>query len=282
MNNSYGIIRFTNPRNSGGFFSNYFSVLSSSEKCMRSGLIPYVDSTNTWFNPTCNFEEDRVVDSSINPWNWWFKQSLDSNGIVYEVGIDREHISHNPLTFNTQDSLNYFRGIADTYFKIQDHILEEEEIFYKKYLENRTNLAILARGTEMLLYHPEYPKVRLQDWPDIIDVYLKENQNIDNIFLVSDDNEIIETITTRIPDTVYLKDFFRKTTQSSELIKNRYMPWWLNSPTGNPDHRKRLGEECLIQARLLSRCQYFLGTCSGVSNAVQFFNSNNFIKSTII
>lgn len=282
MGNRYGIIRFTNPRNSGGFFSNYFSALSSSERCMRNNLIPYVDATNTWFNPTCNFEQDTVDDFTINPWNWWFKQSLDKEGLLYEMGIDREPIVHNPLTFNTQTNLDYFRGISDTYFQIQDHILEEEEIFYRKYLENRINLAILARGTEMLLYHPEYPKVKLQDWSNIVEMYLKENPNIDNIFLVSDDNEIIDTITNKFPDTVYLRNFFRKTTQSSELIKDRYMPWWLNSPIGDPNHRRRLGEECLIQARLLSRCQYFLGTCSGISNAVQFFNSNNFIKSSII
>jgi hypothetical protein len=282
MKNRYGLIGFNKPSNSGGFFSNYFSLLSSSGVCVADGIIPYIDCSHTWFNPTCNFEEDIVTDASINPWDWWFKQSIEPRSFIYTVPLDRTPINHNPLTFNTQHSLDYFRWIAKDYFIIRDNILQEVEFFYQKYLENRTNLAILARGTEMLIHHPEYPKVQLQTWADIIDRYLTDNPGIDNIFLVSDDSDIINVIVEKFPNTVYLKDFFRKTTQSKEEIENKNKPWWLISPSGDPNHRKRLGEECLIQALLLSRCQYFLGTCSGISNAVQFFNSNKFIKSTVI
>lgn len=279
---NYGIIKFTNPGDSGGFFSNYFSALSTSAVCLNNNLIPYVDASNTWFNPTCDFENNNVKDSNINPWNWWFKQSLYSPKDIYEIEIFREYISHNPLIFNSQSNLDYFRNIAENHFKIQNHIFEEENLLYEMYFRNKTTLVILARGTEILLYHPEYPKVKLQSWPEIIEIYLKDNPYINNIFLVSDDNEIIDTILSKFPYTFYLKNFFRKTNQSKEMIDNNHKPWWLISPTNNPNHRKRLGEECLIQAKLLSRCEYFIGTCSGISNAVQFFNNNKFIKSNII
>lgn len=280
--NNYGLIKFNNPKDSGGFFSNYFSILSTIQICLDNKLIPYVDSSNTWFNPTCDFENNTIKDSNINPWNWWFDQRLDYSENLLEVEINRHYISHNPLTFNDQYYLDHFRNVAEKYCKIQNHIIEEENSLYELYLKDKTTLAILARGTEMLLYHPEYPKVKLQNWPDIIEMYIKYNPNIDNIFLVSDDNEIIDIILSKYPNTIYLKHFFRKTNQPKEMIDNRFMPWWLISPENDPNHRKRLGEECLIQAKLLSRCQYFIGTCSGVSNAVQFFNSNNFIKSIII
>jgi hypothetical protein len=280
--NDYGVIRFNNPGDSGGFFSNYFSVLSTLAICLKYKLIPYVDTSNTWFNPTCDFEQNKVQDSDINPWDWWFEQSLKSVNDAYEIEIFRDFISQNPLTFNTQANLDYFRDLADNYLKIQNHIIEEENLLYEKYLKNKTTLGILARGTEMLLYHPEYPKVKLQSWSEIIEIYLNKNPHINNIFLVSDDNEIIDTIISKFPETIYLKHFFRKTNQPKEMIDNRFMPWWLISPTNDPNHRKRLGEECLIQAKLLSRCEYFLGTCSGISNAVQFFNNNKFIKSNII
>lgn len=280
--NDYGVIRFNNPGDSGGFFSNYFSILSTLVICLKNELIPYIDASNTWFNPTCNFEQNNVQNSDINPWDWWFEQSLESVNDAYEIEIFRDFISHNPLTFNTQLYLNHFRNLANNYLKIQNYIIEEENLLHEKYLKNKTTLGILARGTEMLLYHPEYPKVKLQSWPEIIEVYLNKNPNINNIFLVSDDNEIIDAIVSKFPETIYLKHFFRKTNQSKEMIDNKFMPWWLISPTNDPNHRKRLGEECLIQAKLLSRCEYFLGTCSGVSNAVQFFNNNKFIKSNII
>jgi hypothetical protein len=142
---NYGIIEFDNPQDSGGFFSNYFSVLSTIGICVDNDLIPYVDASNTWFNPTCDFENNNVKDLSINPWNWWFEQSLDSPNNVYGVKIFREYISHDPSIFNTQPNLKSFREIAEDYFKIQNHILEEENLLYETYFKNKTTLGILAR-----------------------------------------------------------------------------------------------------------------------------------------
>lgn len=283
MSAKHGYITFSCPSDSGGFFSNYFSVLSTIGICAIKNLIPYVDSTNTWFNPTCDFENDTVLDSKINPWNWWFVQEEKKESIVYEnIGLDRTGIPHVPKVFISHQALPIFRGLAKDFCKIQPYILDEEELLYKEYIQNKTTLGILARGTEMLVHHKEYPKVTTEFWPDIIRSCLNNHPDIDNIFLVSDDREIIETITDAYPQTKYLRYFFRSTNQTEEQLSDKTKPWWLFSSDNIINHRRRVGEESLIQTRLLSRCDYFIGTHSGMFNAVNFFRENSFKTSYLI
>lgn len=271
MLTSYGRISFSAPSDSGGFFSNYFSVLSTMGVCLIKNLIPYVDSTNTWFNPTCDFENDIVLDSNINPWEWWFIQNKEEGRGVVEVDLDRGGITHNPRQFPEHPNIPIFRAIAKDFCKIQPHILDEEQVLYEKYIEGRSTLGVLARGTEMLVNHLEYPKARAEAWPEIIKHCLDQNPDINNIFLVSDDSRIVESILAAYPQTKYLENFFRSTNQTEEQLANKYSPWWLFSPNSDPNHRRRIGEETLIQTRLLSKCSHFVGSHSGMSNAVNFF-----------
>ena len=271
MLNSYGRIFFPRPSESSGFFSNYFSALSTMEDCITKKLIPYVDSTDTWFNPTCDFEKDLVLDSTINPWNWWFVQEVEKGATFVDVKLNRGAIPQAPSIFLSYPTIPRFKEISKAYCKIQPRILEEEEQLYKKYLADKNTLGILARGTEMLAHHKEYPKVNAQEWPKIINFVLNHHPEIDNIFLVSDDSRILKSIIDAFPKTKYLEHFFRSTNQTEEKFLNAKQPWWLESPIGDPNHRKRLGEECLIQTRLLARCNYYLGCYSGMNNAVNFF-----------
>jgi hypothetical protein len=277
MTAKYGSIEFANPSDSGGFFSNYFSVISTMKDCAINGLIPHVDSTNTWFNPTCDFENNTVSDPSINPWDWWFVQSTKEESTPFvKMGLNRYHIPHIPMHFMALPNMPEFKSIANQYCPIKSHILEEEELLYKQHIEGKNTLGILARGTEMLVHHLEYPKVSAKDWPEIIKLCLDQYPDIDNIFLVSDDKRIIESVVNAYPQTKYLEHFFRTTNQTEEELSDKNAPWWLHSPDNDPNHRRRLGEEALIQVRLLSRCTYFAGSHSGMFNATLFFNENPF------
>jgi hypothetical protein len=277
----YGLVAFPRPSDSGGFFSNYFSVLSTVNKCVNDGIVPLINTTNSWFNPTCDFKEDSVSDPSINPWDWWFEQDLQE-GEITPIGIERGFIPHVPSQFIAQANNSSFKDLADKYCKIRPHILQEEEELYKWYLKGKTTLGVLARGTEMLLHHKEYPKVGPQEWPSVIKFCLEQNPDVDNIFLVSDDLEIVKNIIMAFPQIRFLPHYFRSSVEDEKAFESAVEPWWLYSPTGNPDHRKRLGEECLIQARLLSRCQYFVGAHSGITNAAHFFTREPFKKSFLI
>lgn len=282
MSVNYGRISFSRPSDSGGFFSNYFSVLSTMGICLSRGLIPYVDATNTWFNPTCNFIDDSVSDVTINPWDWWFIQEKEEGATFVELGLDRGGITHVPSEFSNYYALPLMREVADRHCKIKFNILEEEELLYEQHIKNKNTLGILARGTEMLVHHPEYPKVFPSTWPGVIKFVLDRHPDIGNIFLVSDDRRIIESVLEAYPEVKYLEHFFRSSNQTEEELSNKVSPWWLFSPDGNPDHRKRVGEEALIQTRLLSKCNYFVGSHSGMSNAVNFFRKIPFKANYLI
>lgn len=275
MVNNYGLVSFSRPSESSGFFSNYFTVLSSMKEALDVNLLPFVDTSKSWFNPTCDFENDTVIDSSINPWDWWFVQNKEG-ALAKSIGICRDHIIHNPRYFVEQPNLPYFREVAQKYCIIQPHILHEEEILFDGLIKGKTTLGVLARGTEMLQHHLEYPKIAAQEWPKVLKFCLDQHPDIDNIFLVSDDGEIIESLISAFPQIRFIPHFFRSTVQTREAFKNAKEPWWLHSLTGDMSHRRRLGEECLIQARLLSRCDYFLGAHSGVTNAAHFFRNGPF------
>lgn len=282
MSVKYGRISFLSPSDSGGFFSNYFSILSTMGLCLIDSLVPYVDCSNTWFNPTCDFENDKVLDSNINPWEWWFIQKKEEDSTVTDVALNRVGIPHIPKAFISHPTLSVFKQIAKDYCKIQPHILQEEELLYKQYIADRNTLGILARGTEMLAHHAEYPKVPTDAWPSIIKFCLDQNPSINNIFLVSDDKRIIETIIGAYPETKYLEHFFRSGDQPEESLTDKVKPWWLFSSGDLLAHRKRIGEEALIQTRLLSRCNYFVGSHSGMTNAVNFFNETSLKASYLV
>lgn len=278
---NYGLIGFRCPSESSGFYSNYFSILSTVNEVLHQKLTPLINTTNTWFNPTCDFKEDAVTDSSINPWDWWFEQDVEE-GKITPIGIKRKFIFHNPSQFLVHTDLPSFRSLADKHCKIRSHILQEEDELYKWYLKGKTTLGILARGTEMLQHHKEYPKIGPKDWPGVVKFCLEQHPDVDNLFLVSDDVEIIESIVIAFPQVRFLPHYFRSSVQDKKSFQSAIEPWWLHSPDGNPNHRKRLGEECLIQARLLGRCQYFIGAHSGVTNAAHFFNKEPFRRSYLI
>jgi hypothetical protein len=283
MSNKYGIISFDEGYDkSAGFFSNYFSILSTFVSCLGEGLHPLVNTANTWFNPTYDFEKGVALDATINPWNWWFEQKSMTDGEFYKVPIQRRHINQHPAHFVKETDFLYFRDLADKYCKIHSHILQEEEELYKWFLKGKTTLGILARGTEMLRHHKEYPKVEPQGWPKYIEFCLEQHPDIDNLFLVSDDMEIVNSIVTAFPQARFLPHYFRSSVQAKDLFQNANKPWWLHSPDDNPNHRKRLGEECLIQAGLLGRCQYFVGAHSGVTSATHFFNKEPFKMSYLV
>lgn len=278
-------IKFDNS--SAGFSSDYLTIVSSVSLALSQGYLPYIDSSNTWFNPTYDFPSLSAQDMTINPWDWWFDQDIDGiDENTPSFWINRGVLGHSPFTFMDQPNIDLCIKIAKEHIKIKKPILDKVDEFYNKNLKGKTSLGIVARGTEMLNAHPEYPKISADQWPYKIEEYIKKHP-VDVIFLgICDDNEILDSILSSFSNVVYLKDMFRQTTQSQqEISKVKWDEggvWWLTPLEGSiQKHRKRLGEECLLATQLISRCDYFLGSHSGMSNLSQFFNNKEFKNSTI-
>jgi hypothetical protein len=145
--------------------------------------------------------------------------------------------------------------------KIKPNIMKKIDNFHSKHF-NKDVLAVHVRGTDKKLEYP-HKALPLQAYLDAIREYLNTNPK-SKIYVASDNNEAITTI---------IKEFGREKTIVYNAIRmNKYIskdPICLTPATG-PKH----GEECLIEATLLSKCKHLICTDSNVAAGALYMNPN--------
>jgi len=268
----FGLIKL--PTHGGGFFSNYFCALAMTMICDQSKLIPYVDFSNTAFVENYNpyFDGPPPKDAE-NPWDWWFEQDHPT-----------ETDTVTPIEFNLQpfqqdkdiwkrDDLPHARIIAKKYFHVRLHILKQVDEHYEKLIKGKITLGVMARGCEMNTYHSEYGTFTLESWFNHIPEILADHPEINSIFLVTEDSHYIPKFLEKFPNTVYLDGVFRRTTQTLNQMIN--IPLWPCFDSARENHCRLLGEECLIQAMLLGRCDYMLIRQCGTALGATLYATDN-------
>jgi hypothetical protein len=140
--------------------------------------------------------------------------------------------------------------------QIHDKIMD----FHDKYFDNDM-LAVHVRGTDKKLEYP-HKALPLQAYLDAISVEIDKKDR--KIYVASDNNEAISAI---------FKKFGKKrvVVYSSVRMGSYFSkdPICLTPATG-PKH----GEECLIEAMLLSKCNHLICTDSNVSAAALSYSPN--------
>ena len=108
------------------------------------------------------------------------------------------------------------RYLRNKYTVIQDHILESVNLFYTYNFTNKIVLGVMARGTEMNKIHPEYGNQSIKDYIKKTKKVLKKHNEINCIYLVSEDSETIIQFQKEFSNLIYNKDVFRRTNESLE------------------------------------------------------------------
>jgi len=285
MNESGNKIGYITSINVGsGFFTNYFYMLGFIYDAVNMGLKPYVNLNNTAFIEDFNpydkngqlYSEDTFMNhlpkDPPNTWEWWFEQdALKDDDIIINIP--------NNYSFNQRDKLwnrpdiPRFKQIANEYIHIKPHILNQIDNYYDSFLKNHIVLSVMARGCEMNLTHPEYGNQTIETYMRGTSETLKAHPEIDLIFLVTEDSNYIPIFLNKFPNTQYLKNVFRRTTETIEYM-NRYK-FWPNLSSSRKNHRRLLGEECLVQTLLLSKCDYLVAKQCGTSSAAIFYANEN-------
>jgi hypothetical protein len=239
----------------------------------EQGLEPYVDCTHTaWANRYNPFTDARAPRNAENPWDWWFDQrpiAKDDN--VAKVELDHLIFMHHTKIWKRAD-VPEFRDVFKNHVKIKQHILDKVDEIYEKEFKGRTVLGVMARGCELNAGHPEYGNQQLDDWLRKTKEVLYDNKEIDKIFVVTEDSHYLPSFDTWFNNIFYLKNVFRRTDETLEYM-NKYNLWAIIADR-RPNHRQLLGEECLIQALLLSKCDYLICKQCGVSSAAMFFSDS--------
>lgn len=269
-----------------GFFSNYRICLEQLIHHHETGGegIPYIDwGKTTWvegFIPNMSDILNQTYKTSClipngNPFDYWFDQKIptDEDTIIDCTMKPRpDLIDHGKHYFDTPKELARQQHIDKLYIKPKKYILDKVENIYEKELKNYTTLGVMARGTEYNVHHPMYGIFDIQDYIKEIQKVLDKNPQINKLFFVSEDTEYINALTNAFPNSYFIPDVFRRTDETMEYINKVHC--WMNVSTKRENHCRLLGEEAILQTKLLSKCDYLFGRLSGLVCGAVLWNEN--------
>jgi hypothetical protein len=287
MKTFYKISPIFNPGGIGsGFFSNYRICL---EKLIyfhsrKKEGIPYISWANTTFvdgfNPIFinnNLKEDSIVkNDKLNPFDFWFDQEIPENDTIVDSPIERPSscwIEHSRDYFYERENLKLQQTVDKLYIKPKQYILDKIDEIYLNNFSGETVLGVMARGSEYNHWHGNiYGNLTIETYIAEIKKTLDLNKNITKLFLVSDETEYIERLSAEFPSSYFLPNIFRRTDESIEYINS--IPYWMNISNKRENHCTLLGEETIIQTKLLSKCDYMIGRHCGILAGAVLWNEN--------
>lgn len=250
-----------------GFFSNYRSQLNDLIYVYENlpCLTPYIYWGNTaWVEGYNPFNGDILIEKE-NPFDFWFDQDIPTYNDVYLKNSHKNkfnYLLHNQDYFYDKNNLNKQREVEKKYLKLKSHIKDKIDKIYSDEFNGNTMLGVLARGCEFLHHHPEYGKFTIDDYIKKIKEVLNQKPEINKIFIVSEDSNYVNILKDAFPSSYFMENVFRRTDETLEYMNRVYL--WPNVDTKRKDQNRLLGEETIVQTKLLGKCDYLLGMHTGV------------------
>jgi hypothetical protein len=144
------------------------------------------------------------------------------------------------------------RAIIDRYIKIKPNIQKKIDDFYTTHMQGRKTIGIHLRGKHIFneVYH-----VPVNNIFHIAQKFASQNCQF---LIATDQYPLLEEAKKQLPGSIIYYNCYRSDTPTSPFKPQQNHP--------------QLGEDVLIEALLLSKCDHFIHTLSLVSTAVLFFN----------
>ena len=260
-----------------GFFSNYRMCLETLIFLNKGNSLgkPYISWKKTTWVENFNPFENKICTSNENPFDWWFDQEIpnkaDSIHIIRgpKPGSIIDHSKH---YFYEKDFLNLQQNVDKLYIKPKKHILDKINEIYDKEFKNEVVLGVVARGSEYNVLHPFYGVYGIDHYISEIKKVLESNPKITKIYVVSEETDYIEKINNAFSNVFYVPNVFRRTDETEEYITKVHC--WINVSKKRKNHTIQLGEECIIQTKLLGKCDYLCGRFCGLTAGAVLWNEN--------
>jgi hypothetical protein len=233
-----------------GFFSSFTGVLNHLLWCDENNKTPLV-----YWNKDSLYYDTELKNQNV--WEYYFEPvsslTYEQTDEIHSNFFVNNYYADKCLFYPNLDRETRIKGynIISKYVKVKKNIMEKIEIFYKEHIQGKKTIGIHLRGTDK--YEEEKPvSVKI--------IAEEANKYSDCQFLIATDEE--------------------RLLREAQLLINGKIIYYdsYKSPDGAPVHGSRkpsnvqLGEEVLIEALLLSRCDNFFHTRSNVSSAVLYFN----------
>lgn len=221
----------------------------------------YIDFSNCLYSDTTDL-------TVTNPWEYYFKQPCittppSPENIEKTVGlIDvpesefRDVFMVNPTVDYIQKMRNIFNEIINKYIFLNDKVKKIIDDYYEQNFKNKKVLGVHLRGTD----HPE--KKKMADYMENLRNIFK---NFDVMFITTDEQYRYD----------YVKAFYNDRVLTYNSIKSsNELPLHTNPHSEGP-FKKKIGEDVIVEAYLLSKCNFLaLGTNSNVNYLSRAINPN--------
>ncbi len=241
-----------------GFFASFFSTIHNVQACTDNNLIPVV----LW-DSQCLYYQPEGYNNSLNAWEYYFEpvshlnyQSGDPVSRVHLLPAKNNSIYHvfNVADYSTQGgpARKAMNDLITKHVKLKPQINDKVNEFYTKKMEGKKTIGIHLRGTD------KHKEVRPTPPMEIL---TKANEYKDyQYFVATDEQALLELAKKVLNGPVIYYDSLR-------------------SADNKPIHfgsinKAKAGEDVLIEALLLAKCDQFIHTHSNVSIAVLCFNPN--------
>ncbi len=179
----------------------------------------------------------------------------------YPYGYYFDKTEYDPAWYRTQRAKA--NQLVTKYIKLKKHLRDEIEIFHDRHMKGAYVVGVHLRGTDKLtnVANPKAMKIiGPEDYFKRLDPMLKSHSGA-KVFVATDQEQFLDEFKMRYGAKVVHCNSVR-----SKTNRNVFQKGSLNG--------YRLGKDVLLEAQLLSRCQYFMKCTSTVGEAVLWFNPN--------
>ncbi len=252
---SYLLIQQSSIRGRG-MFSLLSSVLCYIDIAKKHSLIPVVDFENF---PTVYNDKDISV--TKNSWEYYFDQ-------LSNVNLDEVYESRNVFVTCNRYPSNYdysLTNIPSAYSAYEKFIAIKEGIVGTDPLSTDYSkvLGVHYRGQEMRVARGHWFPPTIDQMRSAIDLMF-DRDGYENIFLVTEDLNLLDEIVRIYGDIVLYTDSYRTRGQNAYSTKCR------------PQHFYNLGREVINDAVWLSRCGGLVHCTSNVAEFSRFLNRGRY------
>ena len=271
------------PLEESGLFSLFFLVLGYLYLCKKKLRIPLV-----YFNKKCLYWSPRGFNGSRNVWEYYFKpvseygikdffseelETLEGLSVSDFKRINR--FSNIYITnkypkvvpwispYAVEKKRKFINSLINKHIEIKKNILDKAEIFYEKNIKGFKVVAVHFRGKEKYRgKRADTPEITCsQDYISEIEAYLKRVPDA-KFFVATDSEEFLRKLKSMYSDIIIFQDVQRLS--ENEEISGLHFNEKYQGP--------KLGEEVLVDALLMSKCDFFIHGTSNVSSFVLFIN----------
>lgn len=235
------------PWPSGGLGVCLISVLQHLAHCQATNQIPVV----YWGSSFYYYHPDGFNGSQGNVWEYYFEpvshlkyagESL--HNCCGGTGCGQFH----SINMHEQSMRDQAHQLWKKYIHPKQNILEKVDRFYKESIEGKHTIGVHLRGTDVL---PDVVGLKMQR---IVDATLAQVQEGSQLFVTSDDQNLINQFRSLVPD-----------------IKIIEYPCY-KSEDGKPLHYRipkssyaQVGEDVIVEMLLMAKCDYLVLMQSNIS-----------------